>query len=117
MHCSLTAEERQRNVPGDMLVFEYAAGSKESEHCDTTMPRHFSTIVHANSLCRHVPPPEPIPVQDRGFVPQLAKGTLTGKKNPPGFPTLKTMSVSGLCSKCPVHETLVGKASSSTGWL
>jgi hypothetical protein len=38
--------------------------------------------------------PDPLPDQDRGFVPALGKGTLAGKKTPPGFPTLKTMSVS-----------------------
>jgi hypothetical protein len=38
--------------------------------------------------------PDPLPDKDRGFVPALSKGTLAGKKNPPGFPTLKTMSVS-----------------------
>lgn len=42
--------------------------------------------------------PDPLPDNDRGFVPALGKGTLAGKKNPPGFPTLKTMSVSS-CTK------------------
>lgn len=45
------------------------------------------------SVCRHVPPPDPLPGDERGFVPVLAKGTMTGKRNPPGFPTIKTMSV------------------------
>jgi hypothetical protein len=43
-------------------------------------------------LLRQVP--DPLPDADLGFVPALSKGTLAGKKNPPGFPTLKTMSVS-----------------------
>lgn len=90
---SLTAEERKRNVPGDMLVYEHAAGRHEPDHCDTTLPQHFGSVAHAHSTCRRVPPPDPIPATDRGFVPALAKGTSTGKKNPPGFPTLKTMSV------------------------
>lgn len=42
-----------------------------------------------------MPPPDPLPGDERGFVPALAKGSLTGKRNPPGFPTLKTMSVGG----------------------
>jgi hypothetical protein len=77
-----------------MLVFEYAAGREEAEHCTSTLPKHFSSIAHAQSICRHVPVPDPLPAADRGFVPALAKGTMTGKRNPPGFPTLKTMSVS-----------------------
>jgi hypothetical protein len=40
-----------------------------------------------------VPPPPPLPPAQLGFRPALVKGTLTGKKNPPGFPTLKTMKV------------------------
>lgn len=82
-------------MPGDMLVFEYAAGREEAEHCTSTLPKHFSSIAHAQSVCRHVPVPDPLPDADRGFVPALAKGTMTGKRNPPGFPTLKTMSVGG----------------------
>eukprot|EP00878_Enallax_costatus_P032411 GHUV01035617.1.p1 GENE.GHUV01035617.1~~GHUV01035617.1.p1 ORF type:complete len:161 (+),score=26.21 GHUV01035617.1:318-800(+) len=108
---SLTAEERKRNIPGDMLVFEYTASCHEAEHCDTTLPHHFGTILHAHSMCRRVPPPEPIPAGDRGFVPALSKGTLTGKRNPPGFPTLKTMSVSGR------KKTAVKIASQLCDWL
>lgn len=48
----------------------------------------------SRSVCRHVPPPDPLPGDERGFVPLLSKGTMTGKRSPPGFPTLKTMSVS-----------------------
>jgi hypothetical protein len=53
-----------------------------------------AVLLRPCSVCRHVPPPDPLPDNEPGFVPQLAKGTLTGKRNPPGFPTLKTMSVS-----------------------
>ncbi|WIA37566.1 hypothetical protein OEZ86_014473 [Tetradesmus obliquus] len=88
----LTAEERSRNIPGDMLVFEYAAGRHEPEHCASDLPQHFASVAMAHSICRHVPVPEPLPDSERGFVPALSKGTLAGKKNPPGFPTLKTMS-------------------------
>jgi hypothetical protein len=93
----LTAEERRRNVPGDMLVFEYVSGTHEASHCDSTLPKHFASVAQAHSSCRHVPPPEPLPDGEPGFVPALAKGTTTGKRNPPGFPTLKTMAVRTRC--------------------
>jgi hypothetical protein len=51
----LTAEERSRNIPGDMLVFEYAAGRHEPEHCASDLPQHFASVAMAHSICRHVP--------------------------------------------------------------
>jgi hypothetical protein len=53
--CRLTAEERSRNIPGDMLVFEYAAGRHEPEHCASDLPQHFASVAMAHSICRHVP--------------------------------------------------------------
>lgn len=89
----LTADERRRNSHGDVLVFQHAPGRHEAEHCESTMPRWGATVHHAHSSCRHVPPPPPLPPAQLGFRPQLVKGTLTGKKNPPGFPTLRTMKL------------------------
>jgi hypothetical protein len=53
--CRLTAEERSRNIPGDMLVFEYAAGRHEPEHCASDLPQHFASVAMVHSICRHVP--------------------------------------------------------------
>jgi hypothetical protein len=58
------------------------------------MPNMGFAVCSCCSVCRHVPPPDPLPGNERGFVPVLAKGTMTGKRSPPGYPTLKTMSVS-----------------------
>jgi hypothetical protein len=46
--CRLTAEERRRNEPGDLLVLEHTAGHHEPEHCDSTLPQHFASIHHAH---------------------------------------------------------------------
>ncbi|KIY96312.1 5'-3' exoribonuclease 1 [Monoraphidium neglectum] len=92
---ALTSEERRRNAHGDVLVFQHVAGRHEAEHCESTLPRWGATVHHAHSSCRHVPPPPPLPPAQLGFRPALVKGTLTGKKNPPGFPTLKTMKLVG----------------------
>ena len=89
----LTADERRRNSHGDVLVFQHVPGRHEAEHCETTMPRWSPSVHHAHSSCRHVPPPPPLPPAQLGFRPALVKGTLTGKKGPPGFPTLRTMKV------------------------
>lgn len=46
--CRLSAEERRRNEPGDMLVLEHTAGWHEQEHCNSTLPQHFASIHHAH---------------------------------------------------------------------
>jgi hypothetical protein len=46
--CRLTAEERRRNEPGDLLVLEHTTGHHEQEHCDSTLPQHFASIHHAH---------------------------------------------------------------------
>jgi hypothetical protein len=38
-----------------MLVFEYAAGRHEPEHCASDLPQHFASVAMAHSICRHVP--------------------------------------------------------------
>jgi len=52
--CRLTAEERRRNVPGDMLVFvvcSWQGGGWSTAR--PTLPKHFSDIAHAP---KYLPP-------------------------------------------------------------
>lgn len=89
---ALSAEERRRNAPGEVLAFTHSPGiAGEADYCGTSLPSHFPDVLHAHSRCAAVPPPPPLPPGERGFRPALAEGTQTGVYNPRGFPTLKTM--------------------------
>lgn len=44
----LTAEERARNKAGGMLFFQHAPKHHEEEHCATTLPKHFPSILHCH---------------------------------------------------------------------
>lgn len=89
---SLTAEERQRNMLGDILVFSHAPGnSDETEFCTSTLPAHFASVSAANSRAVSQAAPPPLPTGERGFVPQFVAGTKTGKSGPAGFPSLDTI--------------------------
>ena len=82
--CRLSADEQHRNRLGDMLVFQHVPDRHEPEHCNTTLPQHFSSVIRSHSVCRNVPPPAPLPDGELGYKPLLIKGTRTGKHNPPG---------------------------------
>ncbi|KAL4438007.1 hypothetical protein ABPG77_004228 [Micractinium sp. CCAP 211/92] len=89
---SLTEEERQRNMLGDILVFSHAPGIEgESEFCTSTLPAHFASVSTANSRAVSQAAPPPLPTGERGFVPQFVTGTKTGKSGPAGFPSLDTI--------------------------
>eukprot|EP00884_Botryococcus_braunii_P018818 jgi/Botrbrau1/561/Bobra.0010s0030.1 len=86
----LSAEERRRNVLGDILIFTFAENSTDTEFCTPTLPscRHPFTC---NSRCTRQPPPTALSKKEKGFLPVLVKGTIVGKGGPPGFPTLKIL--------------------------
>ncbi|KAK9818370.1 hypothetical protein WJX72_011521 [[Myrmecia] bisecta] len=89
----LSAEERERNKLGDILIFSHDPKSDEQWYCASTLPTKFSSVVHCNSRCKREPPPPPLPRNMSGFVPRLVPGTKMGPGGPAGFPTLSTLSV------------------------
>ena len=92
---ALTPDERKRNELGDMIVFSHADGSTESSFCESTLPGHFSSVVKSNSTASLQVAPPPLPAGEKGFVPQLVDGTRVGVGGPPGFPTLRSLSLEG----------------------
>ncbi|DBA92644.1 TPA: hypothetical protein ACH3X1_002861 [Trebouxia sp. C0004] len=89
----LSKEEANRNKLGDLLVFSHQPGSNEETFCLSTLPSHFATVTHCNSRCVQQPPPPPLPHGELGFLPQVLAGTRTGPGSPPGYPTLKTLTL------------------------
>lgn len=57
------------------------------------MPGHLSSVMEPRSRVVKLPPPPPLKANQPGFGGQLLPGTKTGRSNPPGFPTLKTLQV------------------------
>lgn len=87
----LTKEERDRNVLGPILTFQADPESDEQNFCKSTVPKHFPSVTHSRSRCSWSPPPPPLNPGERGFLPVLAKGTITSQNTPPGYPTLRTL--------------------------
>jgi len=100
---SLSAGERRRNAPGNILVFVHDPKSQEKSFCKSTIPGHFNDVVRCNSSAKVRPAPPPLPAGERGFEPILVKGTSTGVSTIPGFPTLKTLAVHGRLEKANVN--------------
>jgi 5'-3' exoribonuclease 1 len=92
---ALAPEERARNTPGDILVFTHAEGSREESFCASTMPAAYGSVTRSNSRALAQPAPPPLPAGERGFVPRFVPGTKVGAGAPAGFPTLRTLGVSG----------------------
>ena len=92
---SLTKEERKRNTLGDMVVFSHHEGSDEMSFCESTLPTHFPSVTKSNSTASIQVSPPPLPSGEKGFVPKLMDGTRVGAIGPPGFPSLKTLTLSG----------------------
>jgi 5'-3' exoribonuclease 1 len=106
---ALTPEERERNVAGGVLVFNHKEGSKEAEYCTSTLPAHYTSIVRSNSTATLHPPPPPLPLGEKGFVPRIVDGTQIGHKSPAGFPTLKTLAFTAELRKAGIN--IFGSAS------
>ncbi|KAI3438723.1 hypothetical protein D9Q98_001143 [Chlorella vulgaris] len=91
----LSAEERQRNTLGDILIFTHAPGAaSETDFCATTMPSQYASVTAASSRATLQAAPPPLPAGERGFEPRFVPGTRTGGGGPPGFPSLYTIKTS-----------------------
>jgi 5'-3' exoribonuclease 1 len=99
---ALSAEERARNAPGSVMVFAYSEHSTETSDCASTMPAAFASVARARSVAVAQAPPPPLPPGERGFTPMLVPGTKSGGAGPPGFPTLRTLAVTGELRKAGV---------------
>jgi len=100
----LTAEERSRNVLGDIMVFTHSEGSHEFEYCTSTLPSHYASIIgRSNSRAISQPAPPPLPAGELGFQPKFLPGTKVGATGPPGFPTLKTIQMSGRLERAGIN--------------
>lgn len=100
----LTAEERSRNVLGDIMVFTHSEGSQEFEYCTSTLPSHYASIIgRSNSRATSQPAPPPLPAGELGFQPKFLPGTKVGATGPPGFPTLKTIQMTGRLERAGIN--------------
>eukprot|EP00891_Asterochloris_glomerata_P000604 jgi/Astpho2/604/Aster-x0942 len=90
----LIEDEAKRNLPGHVLTFlQDTSAPDQSGYCASTLPSHFASVTHCNSRCIKAPPPGPLPLGERGFLPQVVPGTRVGAGGPAGFPTLKTLAL------------------------
>lgn len=99
----LSKEEKSRNTLGDIMVFSHREGSKEVSYCVSTLPTHYTSVTQSNSTAVMQAPPPPLPTGVKGFVPQFVAGTKVGATGPPGFPTLRTLAVTGALSMSRVN--------------
>lgn len=100
----LTVEEKARNVLGDIVVFSHVEGSEEGSYCTSTLPRHYASVIgrsHSRAVLQPAPPP--LPVGEKGFEPKFSPGTKVGATGPPGFPTLRTLSLSSQLRKAGIN--------------
>ena len=88
----LSADERSRNMLGDIMVFAHSVGSKEATYCTSTLPAYFTSVATSNSTAMVQAAPPPLPAGDRGFVPAVVAGTKVGSTGPAAFPTLRTLA-------------------------
>jgi len=87
---ALSGAERARNAPGHVFTFVHRA--TVAEDYPSSLPRSFPPLRPSRSLVTQLAPPPPLPAGVLGFTPRLLKGTATGRRNPPGFPTLRTFA-------------------------
>lgn len=67
----LAPEERERNMPGDILVFSHDPGSNETSYCQSTLPGHHASVARSGSRLVAKAPPPPLAAGQRGFLPQV----------------------------------------------
>lgn len=67
-------DEAKRNLPGHVLTFlQDTSAPDQSGYCASTLPSHFASVTHCNSRCIKAPPPGPLPLGERGFLPQVRR--------------------------------------------
>ena len=86
---ALTPAERARNAPGCEYRFIHQAAF--AEDYPSSLPRSFAGLFPSRCAVAPQAPRPALPPDTPGFGPWLVKGTRTGAKSPPGFPTLHTV--------------------------
>ena len=86
---ALTPAERARNALGCEYSFVHQAAF--AEDYPSSLPRSFAGLFPSRCACTPQAPRPALPADAPGFGPWLIKGTRTGAKSPPGFPTLHTV--------------------------
>lgn len=99
----LTESERARNAPGDIMVFTHKEDSTEDSFCTSTLPAHYTSVTRSNSTALSQAAPPPLPAGEKGFVPSFVSGTKVGATGPAGFPTLRTLALSGVLHRAGVN--------------
>ena len=91
----LTAGEIARNKPGHLIFFNHAPGG--AGDVQSTLPKSFAGLFPAKSkMTMRMPPGEfPDDVKCFGGEDSVFPGTKIGLDSPSGFPTVRTLPVSG----------------------
>ena len=107
----LAPHERARNALGKEYSFVYQAAF--AEDYPSSLPRSFAGLFPSRCVVTPHDPRPALPAGAPGFMPVLVKGTRTGAKSPPGFPTLHTIPSSAklLMAGCNVFGSASRKES------